>query len=112
MKQKALITQPMAGKTGLQIRSERQRVTDILTRKGYEVLDHRLPDMPESGKTLDYVGQSLMLMSHADILVLMPGWESAKGCWLEYQAAKRYEIPTYLLEGEELTRISGNPEER
>ena len=64
-----------------------------------------------------YLGRSIQKLSEADYVVFVDGWGSAKGCHVEYEAAKRYfsysvnihdrqELPSYDGETREWTSLS------
>lgn len=42
-------------------------------------------------------GRSIEVLAKADLAVFMNGWENARGCRIEHQAAKNYSIPTLEL---------------
>lgn len=41
-------------------------------------------------KPLAYLGKSLQLMANADACCFAPGWEDARGCKIEHEAAHAY----------------------
>ena len=88
---KVAISQPMHGKTYVQIAEERASLEAKLTDMGFYVIDTVLTiDDDEDYNPMRYLGRAITLMADADIFVFMPGWESARGCVIEYEIAKAY----------------------
>jgi hypothetical protein len=52
------------------------------------------PDIADSLTPLGCLGKSLELLAQADYAIFYGDWESARGCCLEYDAARSYGIPT------------------
>ncbi|WP_304393254.1 hypothetical protein [uncultured Clostridium sp.] len=75
---KAMISQPMKGKTNEEIVAERQDLVEILEEQGYEVLDTVFDEKDVLRNTpLCYLAKSLEALDEADVLVCMKGWEDA-----------------------------------
>ena len=90
---KVFISQPMRGLTEEEINIKRQAITDVLTDKGYTIINSMIEDTPEmmgDNLALFYLGKSLMLMSQADIVYFAKGWQNTRGCKIERQAAEDY----------------------
>ena len=100
-KMNVFISQPMNGKKTEEIEWEREQLVKELKRylgEDIEILDtifHFAEDVP----SLVYLGRSLEVLAKTDIAVFMDGWENARGCKIEHQAAKDYDIPTLELNG-------------
>lgn len=100
-KMNVFISQPMNGKKIEEIEWEREQfVEDLKKRLGEDIniLDtifHFAEDVP----SLVYLGRSLEVLAKADLAVFMDGWENARGCRIEHNAAKDYGIPTLELNG-------------
>lgn len=91
---KAIISQPMKGKTEEQIRQERAETIKQLEAMGYEVVDTVFPDFTDQGNVpLKYLAKSIEYIADADFVVFMPGWEEARGCRIERQCCMDYGIP-------------------
>jgi hypothetical protein len=91
---KAMVSQPMKGKTEEQIRAERSEVVKELERRGYEAIDTVFPDFTNTGNIpLKYLAKSLEFMADADLVYFMRGWEEARGCRIEWQCAVDYGVP-------------------
>lgn len=101
---KVFISQPMRGLSSEQIESERERIIEFL-KQGYiedefEVIPSYFGDdftkyfeeHPEVNVPLYYLAKSLELLSQADLAVFVRGWKEARGCWLEFECAQRYDI--------------------
>ena len=86
---KAMISQPMHGKSNTQIRAEREELVKRLEDKGYEVIDTVL-DISEGRSPIYYLAKSIELLDQADIIVFMEGWDKARGCRIEYDIATKY----------------------
>ena len=97
---KAMISQPMAGKTPEEIVETRNRAIEFLEKNGYEVVNTLFTDvwysessMKDRGvvnKPLCYLAKSLENMSLCDVAYFCKGWERARGCLIEHEAAKAY----------------------
>lgn len=97
---KAMISQPMAGKTPEDIVETRNRAIEFLEKNGYEVVNTLFTDvwysessMKDRGvvnKPLCYLAKSLENMSLCDVAYFCKGWEKARGCRIEQEAAKAY----------------------
>lgn len=98
-KMNVFISQPMAGKENGQIEYEREELVKDLKKcfgEDINILDtifHFTEDVP----SLVYLGRSIEALSKADVAVFMDGWENARGCRIEHQVAKDYDIPTLEL---------------
>lgn len=101
---KVFISQPIYGLSDLQIEKDRARVIEGLYDQGYKpdeitiidsLIEENAPDNVNSG--LWYLGESLKLLSDADIAVFAKGWRNARGCQIEFKCAKEYGI-SYICE--------------
>jgi Asp-tRNA(Asn)/Glu-tRNA(Gln) amidotransferase A subunit family amidase len=91
---KAIISQPMKGKSEENIRSERADVIKQLEDRGYEVVDTVFPDFTNQGNIpLKYLAKSLEAIADVDLVHFMLGWENARGCRIEHQCCADYGIP-------------------
>lgn len=97
---RAMLSQPMAGKTDEEIRATRDRAISELTKRGYEIINTLFTDewysqesMKERGvenRPLCFLAKSLESMSLCHAVYFCKGWEKARGCRLEHEAAKAY----------------------
>lgn len=94
---KLFISQPMRGKTDGEILAERAAAVEAAQRLLCEevyVIDSFMKDAPTEARPLWYLGESLKLLSEADVAYFAEGWAEARGCRIEYDCAIAYGIPT------------------
>ena len=99
---KAMLSQPMAGKTDEEIIQTRERAIRILKEKGYEIVNTLFTDewydqenMKNRGVVqipLCFLAKSLENMSLCHAAYFCKGWEKARGCRLEHEAAVAYGV--------------------
>lgn len=97
---KAMLSQPMAGETDEEIAATREKAIKILEEKGYEVVNTLFTDewysnesMKERGVVqipLCFLAKSLENMSLCHAAYFCKGWENARGCKIEHDAAVAY----------------------
>ena len=97
---KAMLSQPMAGKTDAEIIATREKAINALKEKGYEIVNTLFTDewyskekMEERGVVqilLCFLEKSLENMSLCHAAYFCKGWENARGCRLEHDAAVAY----------------------
>lgn len=97
---KAMISQPMAGKTDEEIVATRDLAVAKLRQMGYEVVNTLFDDewysdeaMEERGVVqvpLCYLAKSLENMSFCHAAYFVKGWEDARGCKIEHEVAEAY----------------------
>lgn len=97
---KAMLSQPMAGKTKEEIIATRDRAVKTLEEKGYEIVNTLFADewyseesMQKRGvinRPLCFMAKSLENMSLCHAAYFCRGWEQARGCRIEHEAAKAY----------------------
>lgn len=100
MIKKAMLSQPMAGKTEQEIVATRERAIATLKAAGYEIVNTLFTDewyskeeMAERGVVqipLFFLAKSLENMSLCHSAYFCKGWENARGCRIEHEAAKSY----------------------
>ena len=86
---KVMISQPMAGKSDMEILTEREELVEQLSLEGHEVVD-TIFDPQEPRTPIWYLSKSIETMDGVDAVVFMPGWEMSRGCKIEYEIAKNY----------------------
>ena len=97
---KIFISQPMNGKTTEEIENERNYTISILTSRfakeneRIEIIDSFFKDAPHDSKPIWYLGESIKLMSEADVVFFCNGWQTARGCQIEHDCALEYGIDT------------------
>ena len=97
---KAMLSQPMAGKTEEEIIKTREKAIKALEDKGYKIVNTLFTDewysqekMKERGVAqipLCFLAKSLENMSLCHAAYFCKGWENARGCRLEHEAAVTY----------------------
>lgn len=106
---KAMLSQPMAGKTDEEIVATREKAISALKEKGYEVINTLFTDdwyskekMAERGVVqipLCFLAKSLENMSLCDAAYFCKGWENARGCRIEHEVACTYGLTIIYEEG-------------
>lgn len=99
---KAMFSQPMAGKTQEEIVATREKAIEVLKSKGYEIVNTLFTDewyskekMADRGVVqipLCFMAKSLENMSLCHAVYFCKGWETARGCRIEHEAAKAYGV--------------------
>lgn len=97
---KAMLSQPMAGKTDEEIIATREKAIKALEAQGYEIVNTLFTDewynhenMEKRGVVqipLCFLAKSLENMSLCHAAYFCKGWEQARGCRLEHDAAVAY----------------------
>ncbi|WP_417027254.1 DUF4406 domain-containing protein [Baileyella intestinalis] len=101
MSKRVMISQPMAGRTNVDILTKRNETREYLKWLGFdEVVDTVFFDLVscktrlmENGKIhpdLYLLGRAMIAMSECDAVFFCHGWESARGCQIEHAAAEAY----------------------
>ena len=96
MKIKIFISQPMNGKTNEESGDERNYIIGRLATQfpRAEIIDSFFKSTPHDAKPLWYLGESIKLMSEADVVLFCDGWQIARGCQIEHDCALEYGIDT------------------
>ena len=97
---KAMLSQPMAGKSEEEIRATRVKAIKALEKRNYEIVNTLFTDewyssdkMKERGVVqipLCFLAKSLENMSLCHAVYFCKGWEQARGCRIEHDAAVAY----------------------
>ncbi len=97
---KAMLSQPMAGKTQEEIVATREKAIAALKARGYDIVNTLFTDewyskekMEERGVVqipLCFLAKSLENMSLCHAAYFCKGWEQARGCKIEHDAAVAY----------------------
>lgn len=96
---KVMISQPMRGKTKEEILKIRSKIIEDTSLEKNEILNN-LFDF-ENKSPLYYLAKSLEAMSEADLVLFTHDWEQARGCRIEYEAAKAYGKMIMILPSED-----------
>lgn len=99
---RAMLSQPMAGKTNDEIKATREKAMAVLTEKGYDIVNTLFTDEWYSSKNMEergvvsiplcFLAKSLENMSLCHAAYFCKGWENARGCQIEHAAAEAYGI--------------------
>ena len=95
---KVFISQPMKGLSEKEIKSNRKKaIKNIKNLYGddAEIIDSHVKG---EGTPLWCLAKSIELLSTADIAYFCKGWNTARGCRIEYMCADNYGIGTYFEE--------------
>ena len=116
---KAMISQPMAGKSEEEIVETRNNAVKFLESMGYEVVNTLFTDewyspegMKERGVVnipLCFLAKSLENMSKCEVAFFCKGWQKARGCLIEHQAAEKYGLKIFY-EADPFTDYTQNRE--
>ena len=97
---KAMLSQPMAGKSDDEIVATRNKAISALTEKGFEIVNTLFTDewygkeqMAERGVVqipLCFMAKSLENMSLCHAVYFCEGWELTRGCKIEHDVAVAY----------------------
>lgn len=100
MKKLAMISQPMAGRSERFITTMRARAIEALERRGYEVVNTLFTDELFDREKLEgrgivqiplhFLAKSLEGMSYCHAVYFCRGWQDARGCRIEHDAAVAY----------------------
>jgi hypothetical protein len=100
MQKKAMISQPMKGKTPEEISETRERAISFLTERGFKFVNTLFTDEWYSQKSmaargvvqipLCFLAKSLENMSLCHVAYFCKGWEQARGCRIEHDTAVAY----------------------
>lgn len=106
---KAMLSQPMAGKSEKEIRATREKAIKALEKRNYEIVNTLFTDewyssdkMKERGVVqipLCFLAKSLENMSLCHAVYFCKGWEQARGCRIEHDAAVAYGLTILYEEG-------------
>ena len=97
---KAILSQPMAGKTDEEIIVTREKAMEELRKRGYRVVATLFTDEWYSKEAMEsrgvvqiplcFLAKSLENMSLCHAAYFCKGWENARGCRIEHEVAKAY----------------------
>ena len=97
---KAMLSQPMAGKSEEEIKTTREKAIEVLKDKGYEVVNTLFTDEWYSKEKMEvrgvvqiplcFLAKSLENMSLCHAAYFCKDWEQARGCRIEHDAAVAY----------------------
>lgn len=99
---RVMISQPMGGLDDGKIKETRRRATENLRKEGFEVADSYFSEewlnvnaRGVKNKSLWCLAKSIEVMSHCDAVYFCEGWEKARGCMIEREAAAAYGLEIF-----------------
>lgn len=100
MNKKAMLSQPMAGKTEEEIVKTRNNAIKALNENGFEVINTLFTDEWYSKEQISdrgvvqipvcFLAKSIENMSLCHTVYFCKGWENARGCRIEHDVAAAY----------------------
>ena len=57
-----------------------------------ELIDSFIETAPDDANPLWYLAKSIEFLSKADIAYFVKGWKDARGCKIEHECAKQYNV--------------------
>ncbi|MCI8644302.1 MAG: DUF4406 domain-containing protein [Lachnospiraceae bacterium] len=97
---KVMLSQPMAGKTDAEMIATREKAIRVLEEKGYEIVNTLFTDEWYNKENMEqrdvvqiplcFLAKSLENMSLCHAAYFCKGWEDARGCRIEHEAAVAY----------------------
>lgn len=99
---KIFIAQPMSGRADDDVLYERceamKEIMDWFTKYKPNCVptfldQYYVDDAPKDATPVWYLGHSIMILAKADYIYFTGNWCEARGCNIEYEIAKTYEIP-------------------
>lgn len=97
---KAMLSQPMAGKTDEEIVTTREKAVKVLEKQECEIVNTLFTDEWYSNESMTgrgvvqiplcFLAKSLENMSLCHVAYFCKGWENARGCRIEHDAAVAY----------------------
>lgn len=105
------ISQPMNNKSKEEIFIKRKQLIekvqnyfqtdDLKFMKSYFEIKHSKRLKNES---LYFLSKSLKVLSKSDVIIMASGWENSRGCRIEYECARLYDIMVIYEDTEYITR--------
>lgn len=102
---KIFISQPMRDKTDEQIKSIREAVVKYVSNKyddDVTIIDSFFENAPHDARPLWFLGKSFELLSTADLAVFVDNWNEYRGCVMENEACKKYDIEFITVDSKSL----------
>lgn len=106
---KAMLSQPMGRKSDEEIAAVRERAIKALKSRGFAVVNTLFTDEWYSHENMEkrgvvqiplcFLAKSLEAMSSCIAVYFCKGWEQARGCRIEHEAAKAYGLEIIYEDG-------------
>lgn len=112
-KLKVFISQPIGDRTYEEVELIRQSIVDKLIKyfdggDKITIADLHFNLAGKQGvyknESLYWLAKSLEILSECDIIVMASGWEKARGCRIEYECARLYDIMVIFEDTEYITQ--------
>ena len=92
---KCMISQPMKGLTDEEILAVREKAIAEIENMGYEFKNSYFSDFSiisvnEINIPVLYLSKSIEIMAECKAVYFCKGWDSARGCTIEHEIAKKY----------------------
>lgn len=91
---KVYISGPMTGYENYN-RPAFNKVADKLRSQGYDVLNPAEIGLGPDATWQDYMREDIRMLTHADAIYLLDGWEQSRGATIEKQIADVLQIPIF-----------------
>lgn len=98
---KVFISQPMfrlSDEEVLETRAKAVRSVELVYGEVEVIESYIHENVPVNAGRLWHLGESIKLMSDADLVVFCPGYEDARGCRIEEAICHAYDIPTVIIQ--------------
>lgn len=95
MVKRMMVSQPMRGKTEDEIVAARERALQYASDHGFEFVNTKFTDWEpnkDDNIALQFLVKSLENMVKCQVVYFSRGWEEARGCVVEHEAAQKYEL--------------------
>lgn len=100
MSKTVFVSLPMIGKTAKEIYDRQNeaiaKLEELYPEETFEILDTFIEEGPDEKVKYGgawFLGTSIFLMSYADLVYFVKGWDDARGCIMEHNVAVAYGIP-------------------
>ena len=97
---KVFLSHPMHGLSEEEVMSIRARAVALIecVYGRVEVIDnYHHENVPENAGRIWHLGESIKMMSEANLVVFCPGYEEARGCRIEEAICDEYDLPHIFL---------------
>lgn len=100
---KVFLSMPMHGKTDEEILRDREFNIQMIKLQLPVYADAEFIDnfnKPEEiiGNRIKMLGDSIMKMADADVVIFLPGWKDSNGCLVEFEVCQRYGLKTVFIQ--------------
>lgn len=92
---KVFISQPMSGLTEDEVMTVKHNILEMLSSKYGNITtvdNYNHIDVPVDAGSIWHLGTSIQMMEECDAIFFADGWENARGCCVEYEICKYYNL--------------------